>query len=1013
MQLIRKTISVLLLLTFLLSAFAVFPATAADPSTNTEARYTQKIVTVVYDNSGSMAAGQRIPAAKYSLSMLMSLLDERDEMIIIPMNKSPNGGISVDLGNPDRDKVLNDIIGYSVLNYQYGKGTPSSSLKTAVSTLASRGLKDSDHLIESEPDKEYWLVVLTDGLFEDNADPSYQADRLVDAVDRYPTLHTVYVSFGSGAIDISGQSKLNKYQLSTYCQVPETPTNDGRDDLVAVMQKISNQISGRYPLKNNQYTASGNSVTIDLSQIPFSLSSLSVIAQDCGATIESVSYNNADPDSGNSKVNLQKVCTVRPDSSLGIRAGCTFEVVSDTYLYGGSLTLQFSGDVNPEKLSIIAEPALGIDYYFEAQVDGQWKRVDVNYINNNLSKKDSIRVGYEVLEQVNNTPIDLEKVFGDVKSKILYNQITYKTGEEIPLVVGTNEISIEVSVMDGAYTLRNGEILTIQEDPTYFRIEVQGDTTVSGSSPTTSPIFTVYVDNLPATKDKLADYVCTAVATASDGTVLFDKEVSPSGDGRITVPLSMETNKFDVYTITLTVKSPQYLTRTASHSVTYVPSSLDLTIEGNTSLSITQYDLKSNTQGFTFALSANGQPFPFINGLTEHKVLINNVDVTDSVTVSGNTLVYIPTEQNLQGLHRTPGDYQIQLLLTSTSYPNLNTDSTVSITIIKTVYTVVPIPSTQTGIHRLDLKNSNAALYFSVQRDGIAFTENDMKTALANGDFDIDADSMFTSIFLPAALSQHIEIVDGIPVLAVTVTRDMGTYLDWHLSAFITGGDKEITVLYSGAEAAQSFTVLPANVASLILRIVLTILVILWLLHLIPFVISLFVAKPIPRGTVVYFNGSQVDLYDINVNIFKRILLFALWILVRFLCPGLEFIDQKLWFQDPGLAEFELKYNRRDGLHFTPFDPETYFKAKVRSNQHANLNRYCNAIADGQQLSLVEFLNRDPKEFSLLTYFDKDGKTALRNDAASELSGGRYFGIFGMARDNSIRLYQVIVFVTF
>jgi len=181
----KKFLALLLLLAMLAALATAIPVAtgaATDPGTSagTQTRYTQKIVSVVYDNSGSMlqsvnGSEERTHPATYSLAMLMSLLNERDEMILMPMNNAPTDGLKVDLSDPDRNAVLNKIVNDPVLNAASGQGTPKNSMTRAINQLKQRGLKDEQNLIDSDPSKEYWLVILTDGGFENSSDPAVQA----------------------------------------------------------------------------------------------------------------------------------------------------------------------------------------------------------------------------------------------------------------------------------------------------------------------------------------------------------------------------------------------------------------------------------------------------------------------------------------------------------------------------------------------------------------------------------------------------------------------------------------------------------------------------------------------------------------------------------------------------------------------------------------------------------------------------------------------------------------------
>ena len=69
----------------------VFPEVKAD----TQVNYKKKIVSVVFDNSGSMLEGNRPELAKYSLQMLVSMLGKEDELIVCPMNYKNNDVVPI------------------------------------------------------------------------------------------------------------------------------------------------------------------------------------------------------------------------------------------------------------------------------------------------------------------------------------------------------------------------------------------------------------------------------------------------------------------------------------------------------------------------------------------------------------------------------------------------------------------------------------------------------------------------------------------------------------------------------------------------------------------------------------------------------------------------------------------------------------------------------------------------------------------------------------------------------
>jgi hypothetical protein len=157
----------------MLSCLSVFPALAGDGSAAggaraSDVRYTKKVVSVLFDNSGSMTnSDKRNHYAKYALQMLMSLLGEDDTLIITPMTNEigdviPNTsyGFEVNLKSGDRNAEIDRVMTTTFLSKTpNGKSTPGESVGIAVDQLTERGLKDRDHLSQSAEDLEHWLVV--------------------------------------------------------------------------------------------------------------------------------------------------------------------------------------------------------------------------------------------------------------------------------------------------------------------------------------------------------------------------------------------------------------------------------------------------------------------------------------------------------------------------------------------------------------------------------------------------------------------------------------------------------------------------------------------------------------------------------------------------------------------------------------------------------------------------------------------------------------------------------------
>ena len=175
MSFIKRSITYLIVIAVMLSSlcFAAVSTAAEDES----AAYSRKVVSVLFDNSGSMQSENRYEYAMYSIQALMALLSPNDTLVVTPMNK-PNkydavsdisDGKEVDLSDVEnRDDIIHRFLTDSMF-HKDGYGTPSSSVEIALEQLVSRGMTTVGSKQEDE-NVEYWLFMLTDGGFDGERD---------------------------------------------------------------------------------------------------------------------------------------------------------------------------------------------------------------------------------------------------------------------------------------------------------------------------------------------------------------------------------------------------------------------------------------------------------------------------------------------------------------------------------------------------------------------------------------------------------------------------------------------------------------------------------------------------------------------------------------------------------------------------------------------------------------------------------------------------------------------------
>ena len=133
----------------------VYAADNARATTNNDSGDTvtspKKIISVVYDDSGSMA-GERWTYANYSLQTLTSLLNTQDELYVTYMS-DPSDAKKISLTD------IQDSVD-KIRDKEDSHNTPEESIDTAVGKLES--IKGTDATTQ------YWLIIMTDGAINEN-----------------------------------------------------------------------------------------------------------------------------------------------------------------------------------------------------------------------------------------------------------------------------------------------------------------------------------------------------------------------------------------------------------------------------------------------------------------------------------------------------------------------------------------------------------------------------------------------------------------------------------------------------------------------------------------------------------------------------------------------------------------------------------------------------------------------------------------------------------------------------
>ncbi len=305
--------------------------------------YVRKIVSVVYDDSGSMKSDSNWVYASYAMQAFAALMNENDRLFITYMsetNDNPNyDPPSVDLSNEGIQASVDRIRTHFAESW-----TPYAAVEAAFSKLCS--------IQDESPNTEYWLVILTDGQFQDLNRANLSEDFLTRSLSGYAatvmpngsTPKITYLAIGSGATFPDDRNSQGIYVYKS----------SGTNDLVHVMSEMANRISGRMKLAAGDLKKTDPNTLRLHSDVP--LLNIAVLSQRSDVRILEVRYEEG------GTLNLFRQVSVAYPEGIGgrepVRAQACLINNGDRNINAGNYTITFDGPVDTNDLVVMFEPAL-------------------------------------------------------------------------------------------------------------------------------------------------------------------------------------------------------------------------------------------------------------------------------------------------------------------------------------------------------------------------------------------------------------------------------------------------------------------------------------------------------------------------------------------------------------------------------------------------------------------------------------------------------------------------------
>jgi hypothetical protein len=407
-----------------------------------------RVINIVYDDSSSMIYRyyekeyvDYWAKAKFSLELLCSSMGENDVINIYPMSDYSNlnaGILAVDMYTSEKSPILS----------LYGGMTPTERID-AINNMVTEALdtpfyavgKAFNDLNKTTAD-EKWLVVLTDGEFDELISGDSLSQQFYQFKDYDPSIKIMYLGMDSSAFRI--EEDINNEIFTEYADNP--------DEILSTFTKISYRLFNR----NELQVSSGNRIEFD---VP--MKKIVIFAQGDNVEINDIVLPDGTRFSPTSKV-------VIPTSEI---AASNYQDNSNV-VYNYNLTgvvAEYEYDINEGNYRIEVENANDVEVFYYPSVG-----MTVNLINfegTNVYGNDEINSGtYKIEYKFINSNTQEELTNTDLLGEVTYSSKLIRDGEVIMENIANGD---EIELLAGLDTLTiSADYLTYNSVEEVFEFNV-------------------------------------------------------------------------------------------------------------------------------------------------------------------------------------------------------------------------------------------------------------------------------------------------------------------------------------------------------------------------------------------------------------------------------------------------------------------------------------------------------------------------------------------------------------
>jgi hypothetical protein len=422
-------------------------------------------VTIVFDDSFSMANENRYSNANYAIQAFIALLNEEDELHLIYMSDAARQ-LAAQPGNFDPSAIAKDI---DLTNPQsgadqvrnnpwQGAGTPFGAVQMGYNELVSHEDTDSS--------TQYYLIVLSDGGFMDDATNQITIDTGTvqgQFESFYGTLmpnqthmNTYYLAIGAEAVALTDRPDLNFHAQTA---------SDGQS-MIHAIGALADTISGRYRLDASEISVYDTLVSFT-SALP--LKSVSFLSQGREAAVSSVIGPNGE------NYEIRRNVTLAPDGYNADPSLFGNAIVTDAggaNMPAGTYQVQFTAGVDPGSLNVMIEPA--VECRLAVQYNGE--TVSAEKLAE-IPEGETVTITAQAVESGTDTVVDSSFLEEGTANTLVYevdgNEVARSdTGElTITLQLGEGRISGQIQMpgflpktADERFTTKSKVVYRVESD---------------------------------------------------------------------------------------------------------------------------------------------------------------------------------------------------------------------------------------------------------------------------------------------------------------------------------------------------------------------------------------------------------------------------------------------------------------------------------------------------------------------------------------------------------------------